>query len=197
MGAYGATRSNGLLFLVYNSRRDTAPLLSLLLTDSLSAMPSQIDVYSKSAPMSLSTGLPSVILQITLSRSFIYSVGSICALRSCCFNMRFTTLTTTCHRWEFFTTLEFEWEVFTGRRPWKWSFAVYLLARMLAFTSIILNFIGFNVTTEFNCNVSGRLRVPSFDTDEPDLHRPGSVVSLPHHGLRWQLHRSFLRFVGE
>jgi len=54
--------------------------------------------------------------------------------------------------WEFFTTLEFEWEVFTGRRPWKWSFAVYLMARILAFTAIILNFIGFNLSTEFNCN---------------------------------------------
>ena len=83
--------------------------------------------------------------------------------------MHFATLTTACHRWEFVTTLEFEWEVFTGRRPWKWSFAVYLTTRMLAFTAIILNFIGFNLTTEFNCNVSDHLGVPSFDTDESNL----------------------------
>ena len=83
--------------------------------------------------------------------------------------MHFATLTTACHRWEFVTTLEFEWEVFTGRRPWKWSFAVYLTTRMLAFTAIILNFIGFNLTTEFNCNVSDHLGVPSFDTDGSSL----------------------------
>lgn len=64
------------------------------------------------------------------------------------------TLTVVCHRWEFVTTLDFEWEVFTGKRPWKWSFAVYLTARILALTSVILNFIGFNLTTQFNCNVS-------------------------------------------
>ena len=64
------------------------------------------------------------------------------------------TLTAACHSWEFFTTLDFEWEVFTGKRPWKWSFAVYLTARMLALTSVILNFIGFNLTSHFNCNVS-------------------------------------------
>jgi hypothetical protein len=54
--------------------------------------------------------------------------------------------------WEFVSTLGFEWEVFTGRRPWKWSFAVYLTARILALASVILNFIGFNLTTEFDCN---------------------------------------------
>jgi len=54
--------------------------------------------------------------------------------------------------WEFVTTLGFEWEVFTGKRPWKWSFVVYLVARLLALMCVILNLIGFNVTTEFNCN---------------------------------------------
>ncbi|KAI0298687.1 hypothetical protein B0F90DRAFT_1818556 [Multifurca ochricompacta] len=54
--------------------------------------------------------------------------------------------------WEFFTTLGFEWEVFTGKRPWKWSFAVYLTARILALTSVICNLLGFNLKTQFNCN---------------------------------------------
>jgi len=54
--------------------------------------------------------------------------------------------------WEFFSTLDFEWEVFTGRRPWKWSFAVYLTARLLALTSVTLTFVGFNLTTQFDCN---------------------------------------------
>ncbi|KAH9039205.1 hypothetical protein EDB84DRAFT_1065263 [Lactarius hengduanensis] len=54
--------------------------------------------------------------------------------------------------WEFFTTLDFEWEVFTGKRPWKWSFVVYLTARILALTSVVLNFVGFNLTSRFDCN---------------------------------------------
>jgi hypothetical protein len=62
-------------------------------------------------------------------------------------------LTAAYHRWEFFTTLDFEWEVFTGRRPWKWSFAVYFVARLLAMGSTILTFIGLNLTTPFNCTV--------------------------------------------
>lgn len=54
--------------------------------------------------------------------------------------------------WEFVSTLSFEWEVFTGRRPWKWSFVVYLLARSLTLISITLNLIGLSVTSRYNCN---------------------------------------------
>jgi hypothetical protein len=74
-----------------------------------------------------------------------------------------------CHRWEFFTTLDFEWEVFTGRRPWKWSFAVYISSRLLALVAVTCNFIGFNLTSEFDCNVSGRSGFPYFGADEPNL----------------------------
>ncbi|KAI0298686.1 hypothetical protein B0F90DRAFT_1668974 [Multifurca ochricompacta] len=55
--------------------------------------------------------------------------------------------------WEFLITLDFEWEVYTGRRPWRWSFIVYIAARLLALASIILSLVGFNVTREFGCNV--------------------------------------------
>ncbi|KAI0052164.1 hypothetical protein FA95DRAFT_1553855 [Auriscalpium vulgare] len=54
--------------------------------------------------------------------------------------------------WEYVTTLSFEIEIFTGRRPWRWSFAAYFLARILALGSVILTLIGFNMRTEFNCN---------------------------------------------
>ena len=87
--------------------------------------------------------------------------------------MCFAMVMTACHRWEFVSTVSFEWEVFTGRRPWKWSFAVYLLARMLTLISIILNLVGLSVTSRYNCNVSGRPGVPSMSapthTDEPNL----------------------------
>jgi hypothetical protein len=56
-------------------------------------------------------------------------------------------------RWEFVTTLDFEWEVYTGRRPWRWSFIVYVAARVLALICIILSLVGFNLTRQFNCNV--------------------------------------------
>lgn len=54
--------------------------------------------------------------------------------------------------WEVVTTLDFEWEIFTGKRPWRWSFVVYLTARLLCLGAVILNLIGYDVTSELNCN---------------------------------------------
>ncbi|KAH9962866.1 hypothetical protein BC827DRAFT_1375620 [Russula dissimulans] len=54
--------------------------------------------------------------------------------------------------WEFVTTLEFEWEVYTGRRPWRWSFVVYVAARVLALVCVIISLMGFSLTREFNCD---------------------------------------------
>jgi len=56
------------------------------------------------------------------------------------------------YMWEFVTTLDFEWEVYTGKRPWRWSFIVYVGARLLALICIILSLVGFNLTREFDCN---------------------------------------------
>lgn len=116
-------------------------------------MASEIEVYSKSEAahmfsfvlISFSVHLVKIIH--LFNGVYLYASILLCPTPS-------ATLTATWHRWEFFTTLDFEWEVFTGKRPWKWSFAVYLTARMLALTSVILNFIGFNLTVHFNCNVS-------------------------------------------
>ncbi|KAH9998613.1 hypothetical protein BJV77DRAFT_702124 [Russula vinacea] len=44
--------------------------------------------------------------------------------------------------WEFVTTLDFEWEIYTGKRPWRWSFIVYVAARVLALACIILSLWG-------------------------------------------------------
>jgi hypothetical protein len=57
------------------------------------------------------------------------------------------------NRWEFITTLDFEWEVYTGKRPCKWSFIVYVTARVLALICIILSLVVFNVTRRLDCNV--------------------------------------------
>jgi hypothetical protein len=81
----------------------------------------------------------------------------------------FAMLTAPCHRWEFLSTLDFEWEVFTGKRPWKWSFIVYLMARLLALMATLCELAGFNITSMFNCNVSIRSGIPLFSTDQPNL----------------------------
>lgn len=57
------------------------------------------------------------------------------------------------YMWEYFTTFDFEWEVYTGRRQWRWSFLVYVAARLLALSCIIVSLVGFNLTREFNCAV--------------------------------------------
>lgn len=53
--------------------------------------------------------------------------------------------------WEWVTTAQFEWEVFTGRRRFRWSFLAYELCRTLCLASIIAVMIGFNLTHQFNC----------------------------------------------
>jgi hypothetical protein len=69
------------------------------------------------------------------------------------------------HRWEVFITLDFDWEVFSGKRPWKWSFAAYMTSRILCFTSVILILIVYNITSEINCNVRSHLGALLFNTD--------------------------------
>ncbi|VDB92277.1 unnamed protein product [Peniophora sp. CBMAI 1063] len=54
--------------------------------------------------------------------------------------------------WEWVTTLRFEWEVFSGKRNFRWSFCVYVICRLFALAAIILAFVGFNVTSAINCN---------------------------------------------
>ena len=94
-------------------------------------------------------------------------MASICTLRFL-LNVRFAMMIA-CHRWEFVSTLGFEWEVFTGRRPWKWSFAVYLLARFMALISVILNLVGSSLQTRYNCSVSGRSGVLDTGADRSNL----------------------------
>jgi len=59
--------------------------------------------------------------------------------------------------WEYITNLDFEWEIYTGQRHWRWSFVVYLLARILALASLITLLVGFDITTPYNCDVWFRI----------------------------------------
>ncbi|KAI9454250.1 hypothetical protein BJY52DRAFT_1189075 [Lactarius psammicola] len=53
--------------------------------------------------------------------------------------------------WEYFTTLWFEWEVFTERRPWRWTMIIYFATRLAALGGVCAELVGFNLTTRFDC----------------------------------------------
>ncbi|KAH9984717.1 hypothetical protein BJV77DRAFT_952471, partial [Russula vinacea] len=53
--------------------------------------------------------------------------------------------------WEFFTTLDYEWDVIRGNRPYRWTIWVYSVARVATIMAVILNMIGFDTTTPINC----------------------------------------------
>ncbi|OCH89496.1 hypothetical protein OBBRIDRAFT_888347 [Obba rivulosa] len=60
------------------------------------------------------------------------------------------------YTWEWVTTLDFEWSVFTGKRPWKWPTFLYLSSRYCVLVAIISQLIIFNVTHEINCTALER-----------------------------------------
>ncbi|KAH9003685.1 hypothetical protein EDB86DRAFT_2826269 [Lactarius hatsudake] len=53
--------------------------------------------------------------------------------------------------WEFFTTLDFEWDYITGRRKFRWTLLLYSLSRLAALGTTICNIVGYNVTHQINC----------------------------------------------
>ncbi|KAH9974546.1 hypothetical protein BGW80DRAFT_1559588 [Lactifluus volemus] len=55
--------------------------------------------------------------------------------------------------WEFVTTLDFEWSVIRGHRPYRWTIWIYSLTRMTAFMAVIFNIIGFAFSRPINCKV--------------------------------------------
>jgi len=59
--------------------------------------------------------------------------------------------------WEFLTTLDYEWSVIRGRRPYRWTIWVYSLTRVATLVAVILNFIGLDAATSINCELWGTL----------------------------------------
>ncbi|KAI9454252.1 hypothetical protein BJY52DRAFT_767098 [Lactarius psammicola] len=53
--------------------------------------------------------------------------------------------------WEYFSTLWFEREVFTKRRPWRWTMIIYFTTRLTALGGVCAELVGFNLTTRYNC----------------------------------------------
>ncbi|KAI0053521.1 hypothetical protein FA95DRAFT_755209 [Auriscalpium vulgare] len=61
--------------------------------------------------------------------------------------------------WEYFTTLNYEWEVFTGRRPYRWTIVIYTLTRLATTMAVVMNLIGMNVASGMNCPVYMRFNL--------------------------------------
>ncbi|KAF8494699.1 hypothetical protein F5888DRAFT_1846223 [Russula emetica] len=55
--------------------------------------------------------------------------------------------------WEFFTTLDYEWEVIRGRHPYRWTIWIYSVARVAALLGVILCIVTLDVTTPINCQI--------------------------------------------
>ncbi|KAI0062698.1 hypothetical protein BV25DRAFT_597421 [Artomyces pyxidatus] len=55
--------------------------------------------------------------------------------------------------WEFFLNLDFDWEIVRGRRQYRWSFPLYIGCRFSAVLAIITLFIGFDSSSEIDCQL--------------------------------------------
>ncbi|KAH9988693.1 hypothetical protein BJV77DRAFT_730054 [Russula vinacea] len=59
--------------------------------------------------------------------------------------------------WEFFTTLNFEWDIIRGHRRYRWTIWVYSLSRLAALATVITNLVLLNLTIPYDCQVSETL----------------------------------------
>ncbi|KAI0064418.1 hypothetical protein BV25DRAFT_1914609 [Artomyces pyxidatus] len=55
--------------------------------------------------------------------------------------------------WEFFATLQYEWDFVKKRRPYRWTIWIYSATRITALMNVILGLVGFNVTKPIACEV--------------------------------------------
>jgi len=55
--------------------------------------------------------------------------------------------------WEYFTTIQFEWQIVTGRRKYRWTILLYSGCRLSALLTIAVIFVGFNSTTPIDCKL--------------------------------------------
>ncbi|KAI9510173.1 hypothetical protein F5148DRAFT_1181223 [Russula earlei] len=53
--------------------------------------------------------------------------------------------------WEFLTTLDYEWSVIRGQRPYRWTIWIYSVSRIAALLTVILNLLGLDLNREINC----------------------------------------------
>ncbi|KAF8264185.1 hypothetical protein EI94DRAFT_510679 [Lactarius quietus] len=55
--------------------------------------------------------------------------------------------------WEFFVTLDYEWSVIRGHRPYRWTIWIYSLTRVSALMAVVLNMVGFDSSFPINCQL--------------------------------------------
>jgi len=53
--------------------------------------------------------------------------------------------------WEFFTTLGYEWKVFRGELPYRWTIWIYSWARVASLVGVALLLATLDTTTQINC----------------------------------------------
>ncbi|KAH9957061.1 hypothetical protein BGW80DRAFT_231287 [Lactifluus volemus] len=55
--------------------------------------------------------------------------------------------------WELFITLDLEWSVIRGRRPYRWTIWVYSMARITTLVAVILNILRIDDSRSINCQL--------------------------------------------
>ncbi|KAI9508558.1 hypothetical protein F5148DRAFT_1283934 [Russula earlei] len=60
--------------------------------------------------------------------------------------------------WEFLNTLDYEWSIIKGHRPYRWSIWIYSLTRVAALISVILSLIGVDDSTQYNCQIQNKFQ---------------------------------------
>jgi len=55
--------------------------------------------------------------------------------------------------WEFLISLDYEWSVIRGSRPFRWTIWIYSFTRMVTLTVVAINIFSLTATPPFNCQV--------------------------------------------
>jgi len=53
--------------------------------------------------------------------------------------------------WEFLSSMSYEWSIYSGRRPWRWTLWLYLGCRVFTLAAVVTDLTGFNVSIPINC----------------------------------------------
>jgi len=55
------------------------------------------------------------------------------------------------YTWEIFTTLDYEWSVIRGRRPYRWTIWIYSATRLSTLVAVVLHLVSRDVAKPTNC----------------------------------------------
>jgi len=67
--------------------------------------------------------------------------------------MKFWHAVDALYMWEFVTTLNYEWSIIRGRRPYRWTIWIYSLTRVATLVAAILNLVGLDAISPINCQL--------------------------------------------